>query len=276
MRVIAVLLVITGHALGQLTDQGCTGQTNDVVHEGGDAAILHWSSLKRVKVPASLGNPAVYVFERQVENNSNRAITDIHWPIANFEKDEIPMHEPRCDWSTGLGEQKPDPKGPVYYSVGARSFPTQVYVPEGGFGTTKASVAGGAPELASSIEITDPLSKKPVRVSFRASVAASGTGHQFKYEITSFASDKILVYWYVPMTDDFKALEMGRIPVRAAPGEIVTRAAHSGDAVAWTTAQVQIFDFDKRWLATGVASAYCSLKGKAEPLLETAPRKAEQ
>jgi len=175
-----------------------------------------------------------------------------------------------------VGEQKPDPRGPLYYSVGARHFSTEIYAPEAGFGTAKASVSGKSPELESSIEVTDPLTKKPVRVSFRASVAASETGHQFKYEITSFASDKLLVYWYVPMTADFKTLEMGRIPVTAAPHEAITRSARSGDAVGWTTAQVQIFDFDKRWLATGVASAYCSLKGKAEPLLETAPRKAEQ
>lgn len=101
MRLITVLLVITAHALGQLSNQGCTGQTNDSVQEGGDPTILHWSSLKRVKVPESLGKPAVYVFERQVQNNSNRAITDVHWPVANYEKDEIPAHEPRCDWTTG-------------------------------------------------------------------------------------------------------------------------------------------------------------------------------
>src|SRR4029077_19337613 len=101
------------------------------------------------------------------------------------------------------------------------------------------------------VEVTDPLSKKPVRVSFRASVEPSGKGHRFKYEVTSFASDKLRVYWYVPMTEEFKSLEMGSIPVTAAPRELVTRSAQSGDPVAWTTAQVQIYDFDKRWLATG-------------------------
>jgi hypothetical protein len=71
-----------------------------------------------------------------------------------------------------------------------------------------------------------------------------------------------------------KSLEMNRShPVTAATGEPVRRSARSSDPVGWTAAAVQIFDFDHRWLATGRASVYWSLKGKAEPLLEPAPGK---
>jgi len=89
-------------------------------------------------------------------------------------------------------------------------------------------------------------------------VTPSGEGNRFDYEVTSSATDKVLVYWYVPLTDDFK-LDMDRShPLTAARGEPVRRSARSSDPVGWTAAAVQIFDFDRRWLATGRASVYCT------------------
>lgn len=271
---IVIVLLLAGWASAQSQGlTGCTGQASGQVFQGG-ASTLQWSSLKRQERPATADNPAMYVFERRVDNRSDRAVTDILWKVAGFEKKEIPAHQPECDFITGLGDQFPHPKGDLYYGVGASSFPTQVYAPEGGFGQGREGKSNEGDVLDSSIEITDPLSKKPVRVWFRASVAPTGKGHRYDYTVTSSATDKIQIYWYIPLTEDFRTLEMNRqSPLRAAPNEPIHRQANSSDPVAWAAAVVQIFDFDHRWIATGRASVYCSLKGVAEPLLDTAPGK---
>src|SRR5206468_1908706 len=125
------------------------------------------------------------------------------------------------------------------------------------------------------ISISDPLKKTAAKIVFRASVTeAAGGKHRFDYSVTSSANDKVLVYWYVPLTEDFSSLEMTRDhPLTAAPNDTVHKSAVSGDPVGWSAATVQVFDFDRRWLATGTASVYSSLKGQAEKPLEPASGK---
>jgi len=162
------------------------------------------------------------------------------------------------------------------YNVGDKPYNTSVYAPQDGFGGAAAQVLKpeSTPALTSEIEILDPIRKTKAKIIFHASVKPSNEGNRFDYEVISSANAKVLVYWYVPLTESFR-LDMDKShPLTAAQGETVTRSARSSDPIGWTAATVQIFDFDRRWLATGRASVYCSLKGKAEPLLEPGARKA--
>ena len=270
MRLIIFLLFfgsVAGQAFGQCT---CTGQSPDPPLQGGDGNPLVWHSLKRLYMPETNNSPAWYCFERSVDNKSDRNVTDVFWKVAGFEKDVIPKQEPRCDVTPLEGEDKSHPQGPLYYNVGAQHYDTSVYSPLAGFpGAGKISAPKSTPLLGSVIEIADRGSGKTRKILFRASVKPSKDENEFEYEVTGSGTDKLLVYWYVPLTDDFKSMRMNRnSPVTAVPGETARYSARSKDAIGWTPAAVQIFDYDGHWLATGIASVYCSTKGKPEDIRE--------
>lgn len=207
---------------------------------------------------------------RRVDNKSDRDVTDIFWKVAGFERDVVPKQDSICDATPLEGEEKPHPEGPLYYSTGPRFYDTTVYAPKGGFkGAGKISAAKSTPELDSVIGVANRYSGGKTDIGFRASVKPSGDKSEFEYEVTSSGPEKLLVYWYIPLTDDFKPLNISRsAPITPMPGQAVRRSVRSSDPVGWTAATVQIFDYDHRWLATGIASVYCSMKGKAETLLE--------
>lgn len=277
MRLILFFLVSVAQLCAQTAGTcSCTGVSSNTPLEGGDGKPLHWRSLKRLVTPENNDSTAWYCFERRVDNNSDRDVTDVFWKVAGFEKDEIPEQDSRCDAATLQGEKKPHPQGPLYYNVGDQPYKTSAYAPEDGFedATAKVMKPVGTPELTSEIEISDPVKKTKAKITFRSSVTPSPEGNRFDYEVTSSASVKVLVFWYVPLTDDFRSLEMNRThPLTAAPKETQRRSARSSDPVGWTAASVQIFDFDRRWIATGRASVYCSQRGQTEPLIESAPGK---
>ncbi len=276
MRLILVFLMFVAPVFGQSPTCSCTGTSNDPPLEGGDSKPLLWHSLKRLYMEGSNNSAAWYCFERRVDNKSDRDVTDVSWKVAGFEKDEIQKRDSTCDATALEGEKQPHPKGPLNYNVGDKPYNTSVYAPQDGFGGAAAQVLKpeSTPALTSEIEILDPIRKTKAKIIFHASVKPSNEGNRFDYEVISSANAKVLVYWYVPLTESFR-LDMDKShPLTAAQGETVTRSARSSDPIGWTAATVQIFDFDRRWLATGRASVYCSLKGKAEPLLEPGARKA--
>jgi len=79
---------------------------------------------------------------------------------------------------------------------------------------------------------------------------------------------KYAVYWYIPLTPDFMRLKINlNNPITAATGDTSKYSIESTDQIGWAPALVQVLDDSlKHWLATGVASAYCSLRGKTEPV----------
>jgi len=276
MRLIALFLIFAGSVYGQSAPScSCTNTSSDPTLEGGNGDPLRWHSVKHLYMPAEPNSPAWFCFERRVENKSDATVTDILWSVAGFERDEIPKQDSRCDATPLEGEELPHPKGPLNYGAGTKFYPTSVYAPKGGFQQAAGTVSKptSTPELNSLIEITDPATGKPARIAFRSSVVPSGEDNRFRYEVTSSAAEKLLVFWYVPLTPEFKSLEMsGKIPLTAAPGVPVQRAARSSDPVGWTAASVRIADVNGRWLGTGIASVYCSLKGEVEPLPDAASR----
>jgi hypothetical protein len=256
-------------------DCSCTGKSTDAIYNGGDGQPLLWKSMQRLLQGGSPRNP-LYCYERQVENKSDRDVTDVFWKVAGFEKDLIPRKDFRCDASSLFGNLKhPDPTGPLYYNVSSKPYGTTSYSPEGGYPTASARIFSkpeGTPELTSTIQVTvRPTVGRPTAstVSFRSSVRTLGRENQFEYELITSGSDKLLVYWNVPLTADFRTLEMGRNSlISLVPGAKVQKSARSVDPIGWTPAAVQIFDYQRRWLGTGIAAVYCSVNGKPEPPLE--------
>lgn len=264
------LLLFFGQAFAQ--DCSCTGQSQDPIENGGDGAPLLWQSMERLY---RSGSASWYCYERRVINRSDRDVTDVFWKVAGFEKSLIPKHDDRCDANPfAEGYQQPHPKGRLYFSVGGEFYPTAVYAPQHGFEDSKTASARilpakDTPDLISVIEVSDRRSGAKGSIRFASSVRTSVKGTDFEYKLSSSGSEPVIVYWYIPLTEEFRNLKMSRNePTALEPGAPVRRLTHSSDPVGWTAAAVQIFDRDRRWLATGIASAYCSLNGKAEPLLE--------
>jgi hypothetical protein len=82
--------------------------------------------------------------------------------------------------------------------------------------------------------------------------------------MSSSGNVKVLVYWYVPSSPDFESLEISRgAPATVVAGTNAQYSVRSKDPIGWTAAAVQIFDYHEKWLATGIATVYCSLQGKA-------------
>jgi hypothetical protein len=270
MRIaLLAVLVCAGHMCA--ADCSCTGK-GDAEQHGGNSVPLRWQSIERLLDPGSSYNPPWYCFEHRVFNDSASEVTDIFWKIARFERDSIPKHEDRCAVYMSQGDlQKPLPSGRMYYSVGVRYYDTTVYAPQGSGESSKSAritMPKGTPELISVIEVSNRRSGLTSSIRFASSVRTESKVGTFEYGLSTSGTEKLLVYWYVPLTADFKALAMNSTStITAIPGETVRRTVRSPDAVGWMPATVQIFDYDRHWLATGVASAYCSLQGKEQPFL---------
>jgi hypothetical protein len=248
---------------------------------------LLWQSVERVLQRSSPTSDAWYCYERQVSNKTDRDVTDIFWKVAGFEKDLILKQRTLCDTVTLPGNLKqPHPEGPLYYSIGTRSYPTVVYSPQNGYSLAYSPQSGkpnlsakivaprGTPDLSSVIEVSDRAAATTTQIRLASSVHAKDRGNQFDYELTSSGPNKFVVYWFVPLTNEFNSLEMNRkSPAFLVPGATMHRSALSSDPIGWTQATVQIFDNNNRWLATGIASVYCSINGKPEPpLAQPEPR----
>src|SRR5262249_5813682 len=113
MRIIPIFifLLLVAQAFAQSPPKcECTGSSSDPPLEGGDGKPLNWHSLKRLYMPENNNAAAWYCFERQVDNKSDRDVTDVYWKVgAGFEKDEIPKQDHRCDAAPFEGEKKPHP-----------------------------------------------------------------------------------------------------------------------------------------------------------------------
>lgn len=274
MRVFVVGFLVFVSSL--FADCPCPGQSNGPIFNGGDGQPLLWQSLQRLMQPGSSRNEPLHCYERQVANKSDRDVTDVFWRVAGFERLLIPGRSAICDTSPLFGQLKqPDPQGPLYYNVSAKPYATTAYSPIGGFPNVAATIfpkPEGTPDLTSTIQVAvrAPIGRPTFStLSFRSSVRTTGGKNQFGYEVMTSGSDKLLVFWNVPLTADFKTLEMNRnTPISVVPGSKVQRTAQSSDQIGWTPAAVQIFDYDNQWLATGIAAVYCSVNGKPEPLRE--------
>lgn len=251
-------------------DCSCTGKSDEEVH-GGNRDPLRWQSIVRLMDSGSAFNPPWNCFEHRVFNDSENEVTDIFWKVAKFEEDSIPKKDNRCQVYIGEGSiQKPLAEGLLYYSVGKRSYDTRVYAAQHRGEGAKAEILipRSTPELSSVIEVSNRWTGVKSSIRFQSSVRHSNNLNEFEYGVTTSGSEKLLVYWYVPLTKGFEPMRMDKSStITAIPGETVRRTARSSDSAGWVLAPVQVFDYGLRWLATGVASAYCSIKGGAQPLL---------
>jgi hypothetical protein len=160
--------------------------------------------------------------------------------------------------------------GDLYVGVGRYFAKTTPYV----MGSKAGEIAAtnGKRELVSTIEFVDSQFGEKVELRFVSTITSLAEGnHRFDYSVATSAfsrgSMKYVVFWYLPLTEEFQRLHMSlNAPITAETGEANRYSIESRDQIAWTPALVQVFDYDlKRWLATGVAAAYCSQRGIVEP-----------
>jgi hypothetical protein len=242
-------------------------------YSGGNGDPLCWSSHYTLVRAESEDSPALYNFDFEVSNRSDGTVTDVYWNVANFRISTIPKGHVSSNEFPGYGQKLPHPSGPLNYGVGKSSYPTTVYGPENGSSQGTKEGSGKLPSLTSSIEI--PLEKgDSIRIALRSEALPSGKGHQFTYDLKSSSAENLYVNWQIPLTSEFRSLEMSRnAPIALSADSQVHRAAYSSDTVTWKEAPVQVFDSNHHWLATGIATVYCSVKGEPEPLLdEASPR----
>jgi hypothetical protein len=238
----------------------CTGQSADR-HEGGNGAPLRWSSLMR-QVGSNPRTGPEYCYERSVDNQSDRDVTNVYWEVAGIERPYLEKHQPICDATSMTGVFKsPDPAGPLNFNTGTQSYSTTVYSPSSGWaGQTAAPNAPNVPPLTSTMQI--PIKGAGIAtVTLTSSLRTEGNTHIFTYELSN-AGPAIRVFWNVPVTDDFRSLEfLPNSPITVPPAGRVTREAKSLDPVGVAVADVHVYAADLTWLGSGVASAYASTKG---------------
>jgi hypothetical protein len=243
------------------TQCACTGQSSDR-HEGGDASPLRWMSLARLVRSTPTSGPE-YCYERRVDNQSDRDVTDIYWPVAGVERPWVGAHQPICDATSMPGAyRQPHPTGPLHYNTGPQSYPTTVYAPPFGWPTqmTQLKEGQGAPALASTLQI--PIKGVGIAtLSFTSSVRTVGNMRVFQYEITNNGPE-VRVFWNVPLTQDFRPLEfLPNAPATMVPGGQIMRQVQSSDPLAVAVADVHVYTRELGWLGSGIATAYVSARG---------------
>jgi len=238
--------------------------------DGGDGRPLRWSSLMRQI--ASTPEGPLYCYERQVDNRSDREVTDVYWPAADFRRAWIDKMTPICDPVSILGPVKqPDPMGPLSYNTGTNSYATTVRAPSTGWQQLVMMLdKGPAPVLTSRMQV-------PVRgagaatIAFTSSVRREGATAVFHFEIANNGPD-VRVFWNVPIGEGFAALEfVPAAPQTVGAGRPFARDIRSTEPVAFAVADVHVYSREMVWLGSGVASAYVSLKGTRQTPINVPP-----
>jgi hypothetical protein len=246
-------------------------QHKEAVEQTDHDASLAWYSVALLLAPGKSTRGVVAdCIADFVENKTGHDVRNVIWPVADeYRENVIPAHD-ALRHSHSVDGEVPLRSGDLYVGVGRYFKNTTPYVAESKPGDVAA--ANGKRELISTIEFVDSRLGEKVELRFLSMITSLADGrHRFDYSMATSAfnkgSMKYVVFWYVPLTEEFQRLHMSlKAPITAETGETARYSTESADQIAWTPALVQVFDYDrKRWLATGVASAYCSQRGITEP-----------
>jgi hypothetical protein len=262
---------------------GCTGQSKDYIYRGGDSSPLTWYSLQRLEHPANTsGQAPIYCYERKVQNHSPSMVTDIFWPIAGYQRPNLPPGLPNCCCVAasipGLLEQEP-PQGPLHYGPGRTSrYNTTVYAPKGGWFKTSAQTeiipnVSEHPPLLATIEVaiqTTPEKFSVSKVRLTSTIISQSRAiTTYEYELQNQGEEALSVFWNIPQTYEFgEKFNMGgrrmspESPLVLPPGQLISRNVTSREQPAWFYTTVMLFDKEQQLIARDITTAYGFKNGR--------------
>src|ERR1039458_7591254 len=213
-------------------------QRKDAVEQTDHTPSLAWHSVALLLDPGKVTRQAVAdCIADFVENKTDHVIRNVLWPIADdYREDLIPPHDALTHFHS-VGGEAPMREGPLYVGVGRYFETTTPYV--AALKPSEIATTNGKRELVSGIEFVDSRFGERVKLQFMSTVTSlAGEGHEFDYSVRTSAfnkgSMKYVVYWYVPLTDDFQRLRINlESPITAATGEIARYSIASTAPAGW-------------------------------------------
>ncbi len=269
-RLPILLLLLPSVSFAQTQLCQCTGQSKGYIYSGGDQKPLTWYSLQRQQQKETPQSDSIYCYERSVTNHQDRDVTDVDWEVAGYYRDLIPKKSPICESVPVLGGlEHPDPQGPLHYDVSTQAYPTTVYRPVKGWlpkAATLVARTAAPPDLISSIPVALRAQDQNPRVStlrLRSGVKHVGDDLFFDFEIINMGQATLRVFWNIPMTNDFRPLELNpQAPPLIHPNQTWIRSVRSRDPLGWAVTAVSVYGDSGKIIARGLASVYCSANGE--------------
>ena len=199
----------------------CTGvpQGKPFSEEGGDGQPLNWKFLPYLVSPATLQQPILVCYFKQVENKSGEEVRDVNWQVAKFFRSIIPKQKLTTSCPMIPGELKLAPTNGLlqYVGPGNGDYDTTVFQPKGGWGDTASTANPPGPGFeknATRTELTFFVENtKGVAVPARLTLQSTASMHSDKASITYSVANDSATPLYVRVNLSASELIVREIPL---------------------------------------------------------------